>query len=132
MVAVALKCHRMAINLGTLRLSYDGIASAVRRAGMGVRIELDEGEPIEAALRRFRKQLFAEGGFPLIYPCKWHKRSPRFYVKPSVLNRRRRWIARARKRGAGLYSQDWQYDWADDLELKPRRSWGPLGLVVID
>jgi ribosomal protein S21 len=94
---------------------------------MGVRIEVGEGEPITGALRRFRKQICAEGGFPLIYPCKWHKRSPRFYVKPSVLNRRRRWIIRVRKRGFGLYGPEGEFDWADDLETRPRRSWGPLG-----
>jgi ribosomal protein S21 len=98
---------------------------------MGVQIEVEEGEPIADALRRFRKQILAEGGYPLIYPCKWHGRSPRFYVKPSVLNRRRRWIIRVRKRGYGLYNPEWEYDWADDLETRPRRSWGPLGRVVI-
>jgi ribosomal protein S21 len=98
---------------------------------MGVRIEVEEGEPITEALRRFRKQIRAEGGYPLNYPCKWHKRSPRFYEKPSVLNRRRRWITRVRKLGCGLYSPDPDYDWADDLETRPRRSWGPLGQVVI-
>lgn len=61
---------------------------------MGIRIEVEEGEPIEDALRRFREQILAEGGYPLILACKWQKRSPRFYLKPSVLNRRRRWITR--------------------------------------
>src|SRR4051812_18435484 len=78
---------------------FDGIASAARRAGMGVRIEVKEGEPITDTLRRFCKLILAEGGYPLIYPCKWHKRNPRCYVKPSVLNRRRRWITRVRKLG---------------------------------
>jgi ribosomal protein S21 len=99
---------------------------------MGVRIEVEEGEPITDTLRRFRKQILAEGGYPLIYPCKWHKRSPRFNLKPSLLNRRRRWITRVRKLGGGLYSPEWEYDWADDLELRPRRSWGSLSRVVID
>jgi hypothetical protein len=98
---------------------------------MGVRTELEEDEPVANALRRFRKQLMAEGGYPLIYPCRWHKRNPRFYVKTGVLSRRRRWIVRARKRGGGLYSPEWEYDWADDLETRPRRSWGPMGRMVI-
>jgi hypothetical protein len=98
---------------------------------MGVRIGVEEGESIADALRRFRKQILAEGGYPLIYPCKWPKRSPRFSVKPSELNRRRRWVIRVRKRGYGGYNPEWEYDWADDLETRPRRSWGPLGRVVI-
>jgi ribosomal protein S21 len=127
----ALPCHPMPITLGPFQYPHDGIASVARRAGMGVRIEVEEGEPIADALRRFRKQIFAEGGYPLIYPCKWHKRSPLFYVKPSVLNRRRRWIIRVSKRGCGAYNPEWEYDWADDLETRPRRSWGPLGRVVV-
>jgi ribosomal protein S21 len=97
---------------------------------MGVRIELEADEPVADALQRFRKLILAEGGYPL-YHCKWHKRNPRFSVKPSVLKRRRRWIIRARKRGCGAYSLEWQYDWADDLEMRPRRSRGPMGRVVI-
>ena len=126
---MALPCHPMPITLGPFQYSHDGIASAERRAGMGVRIEVEEGETIADALRRFRKQILAQGGYTLIYPCKWHKRSPRFYVKSSVLNRRRRWIIRVRKRGYGLYNPDWEYDWIDDLETRPRRSWGPWGRV---
>jgi ribosomal protein S21 len=94
---------------------------------MGVRIELEEGEPIADALRRFRKLICAEGGYPLHHPCKWHKRSHRYFVKPSVLNRRRRWIVRVRKRGCGGYNPQWEYHWADDLCTRPRRSWGPMG-----
>jgi hypothetical protein len=52
-------------------------------------------------------------------------------VRPSVLNRRRRWIIRVRKRGCGVYNPEWEYDWADDHEPRPRRSRGPLGRVVI-
>ena len=97
---------------------------------MGVRIEVEEGEPIAVALKRFRKKILAEGGHRLKYPCKWHKRSPRFYEKPCVLNRRRRWINKVRRRGYGHYGPDWEYDWADDLEMRPRRSYGPLGRVI--
>lgn len=97
---------------------------------MGIRIEVEAGEPIQVALHRLRKQILANGGYPLIYPCKWHKKSSRFYVKPSVLNRRRRWVRRVRRKGQGLYSENWEYDWAYDLEIRPRRAWGRLGKVV--
>ena len=98
---------------------------------MGIRIELEANEPIADALRRFRKSLMAEGGHPLIYPCRWHKPCPRFREKPSVLNRRRRWIVRVRKRGCGAYNPEWEYDWADDLETRSRRAWGPIGRFVV-
>jgi hypothetical protein len=110
---------------------HNGFASAARRVRMGVRVEPEPGEPISDVLRRFRKRILAEGGFPLFDPCKWHKGSRRSYVKPSVLARRRRWIVRVRRRGYGLYSPDWEYDWADDLETRPRRSWGRLGKHIV-
>ena len=97
---------------------------------MGVRIELEDGEPIADAIRRFRKRVLATGAFPL-YHCKWHKRRYDVYLKPSILNRRRRWITRVRKKGGGLYTGDPDYDWADDMETCPRRSWGPTGSYVI-
>jgi ribosomal protein S21 len=97
---------------------------------MGVSIELEAGEPIADALRRFRKLIQAEGAFPL-HHCKWHKKNPHFYLKPSVLNRRRRWNTRVRKRGCGAYNPEWEYDWADDIEMRPRRSWGPIGRFVV-
>lgn len=128
---MSLSIGLMPVILGSLKSSGDGIAAAVRRAGMGVRIELIGYEPIENELRRFRSLILAEGGHPLIYPCKWHKPSPRFYLKPSVLKRRRRWIIAVRKRGRGVYSSDWEYDWVDDLELRPRRSRGPMGRYVV-
>jgi ribosomal protein S21 len=87
---------------------------------LGIRIEVGYDEPIADALRRFRKLILANGAFPL-YHCKWHKPRRDLYQKPSVLRRRRRWITVVRKRGRGLYSPDPDYDWADDLLLKPRR-----------
>ena len=93
---------------------------------MGLRIELEECESIADAIHRFRGLILAAGGFPL-YHCKWHKKRHDCYVKPSVLNRRRRWVSTVRKRGSGLYSPEPDYDWADDLENRPRRSWGRLG-----
>ncbi|WP_168221886.1 small ribosomal subunit protein bS21 [Aquisphaera giovannonii] len=97
---------------------------------MGIRIEVEEGEPIAAALKRFRQQLRAEGDHPL-HRHKWHKPNPRFYTKPSVLNRRRRWIIRAKKRSPCGMSPDPDYDWVDDMEMRPRRSWGRVGRHVI-
>jgi ribosomal protein S21 len=96
---------------------------------MGVWIELEEGEPIADAIRRFRKLIQAEGAFPL-HHCKWHKKRNDFYLKPSILNRRRRWRTRVRKKGCGASGPDPDYAWADDLLLRPRRSWGPTGRRV--
>jgi ribosomal protein S21 len=97
---------------------------------MGVWIELEEGEPITDSLRRFRKLIQAEGAYPL-HHCKWHKPRRDFYLKPSILNRRRRWIIRARKKGPGPFIPDPDYEWADDIETRPRRAWGPTGRRVV-
>ena len=94
------------------------------------RIELEDDEPVADALSRLRRLIHTHGGYPLICQCKWHKANPRYYEKPSVLNRRRRWNARVRMRGSGLYGPAWELDWADNLLLRPRRSWGPLGRTV--
>jgi ribosomal protein S21 len=100
-----------------------------RRRKMGVWIELEEGEPIKDALRRFRNLLLTEGAYPLFH-CRWHKSNPRFYDKPSTLSRRRRWRTRVRKKGCGASNPEQEYAWADDLCLRPRRSWGPTGRFV--
>src|SRR4051794_7355205 len=97
---------------------------------MGVRVDVEGGEPIAAAVRRFRAAILAEGAFPL-HHCKWHKKRHDRYTKPSVLNRRRRWITRLRKKGRGGYNPEPAYWWADDLETMPRRSRGPAGRWVI-
>lgn len=98
---------------------------------MGIRIEREPWEPIEAFLRRFRRAIMVEGGFPLTYCCKWDKRPRYFHLKSSVLRRRKRWIKRARQRDGGWrYSPNPDYWWADDLELRPRRSLGRLGRFV--
>ncbi len=97
---------------------------------MGVWVELEDGEPIADALRRFRKRIHAEGAFPL-HHCKWHKSRHDYYLKPSILNRRRRWIIKVRKRGCGRYNPDPDYEWADDMETRPRTSWGPIGRSVV-
>jgi ribosomal protein S21 len=97
---------------------------------MGIRIEVTEGELVADALRRFRKLIHAEGAYPL-HHCKWHKSRRDIYLKPSILNRRRRWNDRVRKRGCGRYNPDWELDWADDIEMRPRRAMGPLGRYVV-
>jgi ribosomal protein S21 len=97
---------------------------------MGVWIEVCESEPISTALRRFRKMILAEGAFPL-HHCKWHKKRHDCYLKPSVLRRRRRWLTKVARRGCKIYNPDPDYDWADDLEFRPRRSWGRLGPHVV-
>lgn len=96
---------------------------------MGIRIEPEAGEPIDVSLRRFRRAICAEGGFPL-HHCQWHKPRPNVYTKPSTLRRRRRWIARVRKRG-GPYEPEPGYWWVEDLLLRPRRCWGRIGLWVM-
>ena len=58
---------------------------------MGVWIELEEGEPIKDALRRFRKLILAEGAYPF-YHCRWHKPRRDIYLKPSILGRRGRCV----------------------------------------
>lgn len=97
---------------------------------MGVRIELEEGESIEDALRRFRKLIYAEGAFPLLH-CKWHKKRHDFYLKPSILNRRRRWVIRANKSHGGARYPDPDQWWVDDALTRPRRSWGPATGFII-
>ena len=64
---------------------------------MGVRVEVEEGESIEEALKRFRRLFYDEGGYPWSDP-RWHKKRHNFYLKPSVYRRRRRWVARQRWR----------------------------------
>jgi len=96
---------------------------------MGVWIEPEPGEPIEDVLRRFRRAICAEGAYPLCH-CKWHKKQPRFFDKPSTLNRRRRWITRIAKKGYAISSEEPDLWWADDLCLRPRRSYGPIGSYV--
>ena len=105
-------------------IHFHGFASAVKTRDMGVRVELEEGEPLADALKRLRVLLHEEGGHP-IFHAKWHKRRLDRYEKPSVLRRRRRWVA-IEKRIQG---------WApspEDLpilnsflifELRPRRLW---------
>jgi len=118
------------VSVGRLHFST-GIASAVKtRISMGVRIEVAEGESIAEAIRRFCKLILAEGAFPL-HHCKWHKKRHDCYLKPSVLGRRRRWLTKVAKRGCKIYNPEPEYDWADDLEFRPRRAWGRLGLHVI-
>jgi ribosomal protein S21 len=97
---------------------------------MGIRIEVEEGEPIADVIRRFRRLIRAQGAYPLNH-CKWHKPRRDIYLKPSILNRRRRWNDRVRKRGGGRYSEVWELDWADDIEMRPRRAMGPLGRHVV-
>ena len=97
---------------------------------MDIWIEVEEGEPIADALRRFRKLIRTEGAYPLNH-CKWHKLRRDIYLKPSILNGRRRWNDRVRKRGGGHYSPEWELDWADDIEMRPRRAMGPLGRYVV-
>lgn len=97
---------------------------------MGVRIAVGPDETLAEALRRFRKLILAEGAYPL-YHCRWHRKRHDFYLKPSILNRHRRWRTRARKKGDGASNPEQEFAWADDLCLIPRRSWGPLGRVVI-
>jgi hypothetical protein len=97
---------------------------------MGIWIELEKDEPIKDALSRFRKLIHAEGAYPLRH-CKWHKPRRDIYLKPSILNRRRRWIIRARKKSYGPSIPNPDYEWADDIETRPRSAWGQTGWRVV-
>jgi ribosomal protein S21 len=93
---------------------------------MAVRVEVEEGEPLAGALKRLRHLLHEEGGHPICH-AKWHKRRFDRYEKPSILRRRRRWVAiekRIRGWEAGPRDLSWS-DWFFTFELRPRRLWPP-------
>src|SRR4051794_10242856 len=71
---------------------FHGFASAVKTRDMGVRVEIEDGESLADGLKRLRVLLHEEGGHPISH-AKWHKRRLDRYEKPSVLRRRRRWVA---------------------------------------
>jgi ribosomal protein S21 len=91
---------------------------------MGVRVEVGYDEPLADALKRLRVLLHEEGGYPIFHP-KWHKRRLDRYEKPSVLERRRRWVAVA-KRKRGRDPAFWDQPQVNSVvlfELRPRRLW---------
>lgn len=97
---------------------------------MGIRMELEDGEPIADALRRLRKLILAED-VTLLYPNgRWDKKRRDVYTKPCVLRRRRRWLIRARRKRCAIRSPAPEAAWADDLCNRPRRSYGPMGRYV--
>src|SRR5689334_12048184 len=71
---------------------FHGFASAFKTHDMGVRVEAEEGESLADALKRLRVLLHKEGGHPISH-AKWHKKRLDRYEKPSILRRRRRWVA---------------------------------------
>jgi hypothetical protein len=89
---------------------------------MGVRVEIEDGESLAEGLKRLRVLLHEEGGHPICH-AKWHKRRLDRYEKPSILRRRRRWVAvEKRIRGWGAGPEDLSYDnYYFIFELRPRR-----------
>ncbi len=98
---------------------------------MSVWIELEEGEPIADC----GSAGFASSSSPRVpthsTTASGTNQGENVYLKPSILNRRRRWNDRVRKRGGGLYSPEWEDDWFDDIEMRPRRAMGSLGRYVV-
>jgi ribosomal protein S21 len=60
---------------------------------MGVRIEVREGESVEQALRRFRELVRRFGPPGAVKAPRWHKKQLFYYLKPSVLRRRKELLA---------------------------------------
>ena len=116
--------------LGKPSVRFHGFASAVKTRDMGVRVEIEEGEPLAGALKRLRVLLYEEGGHPISHD-KWHKRRLDRYEKPSVLRRRRRWVAIAKRmRGWAAGPQHYSYcNYFFTFELRPRRLWPPRSVA---
>lgn len=112
--------------LGEPGIRFHGFALAVNTRDMGVRVEVEEGEPLADALKRLRVLLHAEDGYPICH-AKWHKRRLDRYEKPSVLRRRCRWVAiEKRIRGRAAGPEDLSYfNYFFTFELRPRRLWPP-------
>jgi ribosomal protein S21 len=101
-------------------IRFHGFASAVKTRDMGVRVEIEDGESLADGLKRLRVLLHEEGGHPISH-AKWHMRRVDRYEKPSILRRRRRWVA-VEKRVRG--SEDLSYsNYFFTFELRPRRLW---------
>jgi len=62
-----------------------------------VKVDLLEGESLESAVRRFRKLIEDDNGWPIRRP-KPDKKRQDCYQKPSVLRRQKRWLAWKKKR----------------------------------
>jgi hypothetical protein len=93
---------------------------------MGVRVVIQDDESLADGLKRLRVLLHEEGGHPISH-AKWHKRRQDRYEKPSVLRRRRRWVAiEKRIRGWSTGPEDLSYsNYFFTFELRPRRLWPP-------
>lgn len=100
------------------------IASAVQTRDMGVRVEVDDGEPLARVLKRLSTLLHEEGGHPIIH-ARWHKRRLDCYEKPSILRRRRRWVEVEKRIRHWAPSEDSVMTSYYILELRPRRLWSP-------
>lgn len=128
--------HRVRDNWRLLNLLGDELSfhrhcvSRIRRTVMGVRVEIEYGESIADGLKRLRRLLHDEGGHPISH-AKWHKRRLDRHEKPSILRRRRRWVA-VEKRIRGWQSGPADLSHADyffTFELRPRRLWPPSSVA---
>jgi ribosomal protein S21 len=68
---------------------------------MGIRVVLRDGEHASQALKRLNELILENNRFSVYAPYS-HKRSPAYYEKPSVLNRRRERVARLIRSGRGV------------------------------
>ncbi len=111
-------------------IRFHGFASAVKTRDMGVRVEIAGGESLADGLKRLRRLLHEEGGHPISH-AKWHKRRLDRYEKPSILRRRRRWVAvEKRIRGWAAGPTDVSFDnYFFTFELRPRRLWPPSSVA---
>lgn len=87
---------------------------------MGVRIRVEEGEPIDKALRRFKKRLFREGVY-------WEMQKRSYYVDSTQLRRRQRFRRRFKAREAILIDQITGKVPCDSLEKAKAAFWKRTG-----
>ena len=99
---------------------------------MGAWVEIEDGESLADSLKRLRILLHEDGGHPISH-AKWHKRRLDRYEKPSILRRRRRWVAVEKRiqRWDGGPMELTYSNYFFTFELRPRRLW-PLSSVAPD
>src|SRR5262245_11376111 len=66
----------------------------LRRTEMGVRVEVRYGESIEQAVRRFQDLVRRLGPPGAVKRNRWHKKPWLYFLKPSVLQRRKKLLAK--------------------------------------
>lgn len=74
------------------------MASAVKTLALGIRIQVREGETLEAALLRFRKAISRDRGWFWRRRPRFGKKRRDYYLKPSELRRQKALSDRIQKR----------------------------------